>query len=364
MTEQVDSIVIGAGVVGLAVARELALAGRDVLVLEAQNAIGLGVSSRSSEVIHGGMYYPPGSLRAKLCVPGNRLIRQFAADHHVDFQMVGKLIVATCDEEAASLDAILAKGHANGVTGLTMISGQQALDMEPDLKCVKALWSPDTGIIDSHGLMLALQGEIEALGGQVVLNAPVNGGHAVDGGFVLQVGGADPMTLQAAQVVLATGLSAPRLGQALGLARAPQGYLCKGNYFSLVGKTPFRHLVYPVPMRDGLGVHFTMDLQGRGRFGPDVEWIESEEYQVTESRAAVFLDAVTRYWPGALGRELAPAYAGVRPKIYASHEAPADFWVHGQQDHGVPGVVALYGIESPGLTSSLALAQMVRGLLS
>ena len=364
MTEQVDSIVIGAGVVGLAAARELAMAGRDVLVLEAQNAIGLGVSSRSSEVIHGGMYYPPGSLRAKLCVPGNRLLRQFATDHHVDFHMVGKMIVATCDEEVAALDGILAKGQANGVTGLTFISGQQALEMEPDLKCVKALWSPDTGIIDSHGLMLALQGEIEALGGQVVLNAPVTGGHAVDGGFMVQVGGADPMTVQASRLVLAAGLSAPRLGQVLGLPKAPQGYLCKGNYFSLVGKTPFRHLVYPVPMRDGLGVHFTMDLQGRGRFGPDVEWIEAEDYHVTETRAAAFLDAVTRYWPGAQGRELAPAYAGVRPKIYAPHEPPADFLVQGPRDHGVPGVVALYGIESPGLTSSLALAQMVRELLS
>ena len=364
MTEQVECVVIGAGVVGLAVARALGQAGREVMVLEAQNAIGTGISSRSSEVIHGGMYYPQDSWRARLCVPGNQMLRDFAAAHNVDFRMTGKLIVAAEDAEIPALEAIAARGAANHVPGLTMLTGAQACAMEPALRCVRALWSPHTGIIDSHGLMLALQGQVEHLGGQVVLNAPVVGGQAQGDGFVLEVGGAEPMRLRARRVVLAAGVSAPRLGRVLGLRAVPQDYLCKGNYFTLAGKMPFRHLVYPVPLRDGLGVHYTLDLQGRGRFGPDVEWIETPDYQVDAARAPAFLGAVIRYWPDAAGRELVPAYAGIRPKIYAPDQPAADFLIQGERQHGALGVVALYGIESPGLTSSLALARVVTEMLS
>lgn len=364
VTESVDCIVIGAGVVGLAIARTLAQSGREVLVLEAGNAVGTGVSSRSSEVIHGGMYYPQNSLRARLCVQGNVLLRQFAAASGVDFKMVGKLIVATDEDEIPALDAILAKGQANGVVNLVAIPGVEARQWEPDLKCVKALWSPDTGVIDSHGYMMALLAEIEASHGQVVLNAPVLGGQPVDGGFKVEVGGAEAVTLLARTVVLSAGLSSPKLGRAFGLKSVPQDYLCKGNYFTVLGKMPFSRLVYPVPMRDGLGVHYTLDLHGRGRFGPDVEWIETEDYQVDAARSADFQRAISHYWPGVAGRELAPAYAGIRPKIYAPHQNAADFMIHGPQQHGALGLIALYGIESPGLTSSLALAEMVRGMLS
>ena len=364
MSEKVDCVVIGAGIIGLAAARALSQGGRDVLVLEAQGAIGMGISSRSSEVIHAGMYYPRDSIRAKHCILGNGLLRQFAADHGVDFQMVGKLIVATDEEEVPALEAILSRGQANGVAGLVRMTGQDAVSMEPELKCVKALWSPDTGIIDAHGIMLALTAEIEQHGGQVVLNAPVVAGQAVEGGVEIAVGGAEPMTLMATSVVLAAGLSSPKIGRALGLGNVPADYLCKGNYFSLVGKMPFSHLVYPVPVQDGLGVHYTMDLNGRGRFGPDVAWVASESYDVDAAKASAFLDAITHYWPGAAGRELAPAYAGIRPKIYASHQPAADFMIHGREQHGALGVVALYGIESPGITSSLALAQLVTEMLS
>ena len=288
----------------------------------------------------------------------------FAAAHHVDFQMVGKLIVAAEADEIPALDAILAKGKANGVENLVPITGAEACDLEPGLRCVQALWSPDTGIIDSHGLMLALQAEIERLGGQVVLNAAVIGGGATEQGVELAVGGADPMTLLARHVVLSAGLASPRLGRALGVRAVPQDYLCKGNYFTLTGKMPFRHLVYPVPMRDGLGVHYTMDLNGGGRFGPDVEWVDALDYQVSADRAPAFLAAIGHYWPDASGRELVPAYAGIRPKIYAPDQPAADFMVQGADSHGVPGMVALYGIESPGLTSSLALAELVAEMLS
>jgi len=358
--ERIDCAVIGAGVIGLAVARALALAGREVLVLEAQNAIGGGISSRNSEVIHAGMYYPAGSLKARLCVRGNKLLRDFAAGHGVSFSMCGKLIVATDDAEEAKLADILAKGQANGVTGLSAIPAAQAREMEPNLSCQAALFSADTGIVDVHGLILALQGALEAQGGTVVLQAPVMGGRAGEDGVLLQVGGAEPMALLAKTVVVAAGLSGCALGRALGLANVPQDYLCKGNYFTLTGKMPFSRLVYPVPVAAGLGVHYTLDMAGRGRFGPDVEWVEAEDYMVDPGRGDQFYAAIRRYWPGLADGALEPGYAGIRPKISGPAEAAADFVVHGPDQHGAPGVVALYGIESPGLTASLALAELVK----
>ncbi len=362
--ERVDCVVIGAGVVGLAVARALAHAGREVIILEAEGAIGTGISSRNSEVIHAGMYYPAGSLKARLCVAGNRMLRDYAASRGVPHKMVGKLIVATDEAEAAQLDGILAKGKANGVEGLAPISAAHAREMEPDLACVAALWSPATGIVDTHGLMLSLLGEAEERGAALAVKSPVVAGRPTGRGMLVSVGGAEPTTLLARQVVLAAGLAAPRLGAALGLANVPPAYLCKGNYFTLAGRTPFSRLVYPVPVAAGLGVHFTLDLGGRGRFGPDVEWLADEDYRVDPRRGDSFYAAIRRYWPGLADGALEPAYAGIRPKISAEGQPAADFLIHGPAETGQPGVAALYGIESPGLTSSLAIAKLVGELLA
>jgi L-2-hydroxyglutarate oxidase LhgO len=363
MAERIDCAVIGAGVVGLAVARALALSGREVVVLEAEGAIGTGISSRNSEVIHAGMYYPKDSLRARLCVRGNKLLRAYCAKRGVEHRMVGKLIVATDDAEAAQLAAILDKGRANGVDGLRAIPVEQAREMEPQLNCTAALWSPDTGIVDTHGLMLSLRGEIEDRGGAIAFHAPVVGGRATGEGMELQVGGAEPMTLAAKSVVLAAGLDAPAIGRLLGLAGVPQDHLCKGNYFTLTGRMPFQRLVYPVPVAAGLGVHYTLDLGGRGRFGPDTQWVTERDYTVDARRGDGFYAAIRRYWPGLPDGALEPAYAGIRPKISAEGEPQRDFLVQGPQDSGAAGVVALYGIESPGLTSSLALAELVAEML-
>lgn len=362
--ERVDCVVIGAGVVGLAVARALAQTGREVIILEAEGAIGTGISSRNSEVIHAGMYYPAGSLRARLCVAGNRMLRDYASTRGVPHRMTGKLIVATNEAEAAQLDTILARGKANGVEGLAPVSAAHAKEMEPDLNCVAALWSPSTGIVDTHGLMLSLLGEAEERGAALAVKSPVTGGRPTDGGMLLSVGGVEPTTLLARRVVLAAGLAAPRLGGVLGLANVPPAYLCKGNYFTLTGRTPFSRLVYPVPVAAGLGVHFTLDMGGRGRFGPDVEWLEAEDYRVDPRRGDSFYAAIRRYWPGLPDGALEPAYAGIRPKISAEGAPAADFMIHGPAETGLPGVAALYGIESPGLTSSLAIAKLVGELLA
>ena len=360
MTERIDCAVIGAGVAGLAIARALAWAGREVVVLEAAGAIGTGVSSRSSEVIHAGMYYAADSLKARLCVAGNRMLRAYAAERGVPFAMVGKLIVATDAAEAAALGAILERGRANGVVGLHAIPAAEARSLEPQLACQAALLSPDTGIIDSHALMLALQGDAEARGAVIAFRSPVSGGHLAESGAVLEVGGAEPSRLAARLVVVAAGLDSPRVARALGLPRVPRDHLCKGNYFTLSGRMPFSRLIYPVPVAAGLGIHYTLDLGGRGRFGPDVEWVDSIDYGVDPRRAQSFYGAIRRYWPNLADGRLEPAYAGIRPKIQGPGEPPRDFVIDGPAQHGAPGVVALYGIESPGLTSCLALAELVK----
>ena len=333
-------------------------------MLEAANAIGTGVSSRNSEVIHAGMYYPPGSLKARHCVAGNRMLRAFAAGHGVPFKMVGKLIVATSPDEERILDNILATGRANGVEGLRAIDAGEACALEAALVCTAALYSPATGIVDSHAYMLALQGDAGDHGAAIAFGTPVIGGSATERGIELVLGDRDSTHLSARRLVIAASLSACRIASLLGLPGVPPAYLCKGNYFALTGKMPFSRLVYPVPVAAGLGVHYTVDLGGRGRFGPDVEWIAQEDYVVDPARADAFYAAVRRYWPALPDGALQPAFAGIRPKIQAPGEPARDFVISGPADHGVPGVVALYGIESPGLTSSLSLADHVRDLLA
>jgi len=360
--ENIDCAVIGAGVVGLAIARALASSGREVVVLESREAIGTGISSRNSEVIHAGMHYPRDSLKARFCVAGNAMLRDFAASRNVPFRMVGKLIVAVDADEEKELAGLYRLGCANKVSGLELISGAEAARMEPELRCTMALVSPNSGIVDVHALMLALQGEAEARGAVVALKSPVQGGRALDDGVLVKIGGLEPAEIMAKTVVIAAGLNACRLGRAFDLPGVPTPYLCKGNYFGLSGNAPFQRLIYPIPESASLGLHYTCDLAGRGRFGPDAEWIQTENYDVDPKRAELFYRAIRRYWPGVAGRTLEPAYAGIRPKIHAPGTPRPDFMIAGPQQHGAPGIIALYGIESPGLTSSLALAQYVRDM--
>ena len=368
--EQVDAVVVGAGVVGLAVARALALAGREVIVLEAENAFGTGISSRNSEVIHAGIYYPTGSLRATLCVQGNRLLYDYCASHGVAHQRCGKLIVATNVDEMAALDRLRATAAANGVHDLQPLSAAQAIALEPALHCVGALLSPSTGIVDSHGLMLALLGDAERAGAVLALGARVQGGRITPQGIELDVNtaGTDAMTLRAACVVNSAGLDAPALARTLtGLAPAqvPRERLAKGCYFTLSGRAPFSRLVYPAPGQSShLGVHLTLDLGGQARFGPSFRWVDQLDYSVDPAEAEAFYAEVRRYWPALADGTLQPGYAGLRPKISGPGEPAADFRIDGAETHGVAGLVNLFGIESPGLTASLAVADRVAGMLS
>jgi L-2-hydroxyglutarate oxidase LhgO len=387
--EDVDCVVVGAGVVGLAVGRALALAGREVLVLEAADGIGTGTSSRNSEVIHAGIYYPQGSLKAQLCVRGKALLYDYCEARGVAHRRCGKLIVATSEAQVAQLDAIRAKAAANGVDDLALLSSAQARAMEPQLACVAALHSPSTGIVDSHGLMLALQGDLEHAGGLVALHAAVaradcsaaragaesgtaragaesGTARAGAGGIVLDM--ADGTRLRARTVVNAAGLGAPALArrfEGLDARHVPTPYFAKGNYFILSGRSPFSRLIYPVPEAAGLGVHLTIDLGGQAKFGPDVQWVDSPDDLVVDPRRGdAFYAEVRRYWPGLPEGALSAGYAGMRPKISGPGEATADFMIQGSAGHGVPGLVNLFGIESPGLTSSLAIGEAVRELLS
>ncbi|MFZ5783102.1 MAG: NAD(P)/FAD-dependent oxidoreductase [Pseudomonadota bacterium] len=363
--ETVDCVVIGAGVVGLAVARAIALAGREVIVVEAAEGIGTETSSRNSEVIHAGIYYPRGSLMARTCVAGRRMLYAYCAAHGVPHVNCGKLIVATNDAESERLAEIKGRAEANEVEGMRLLTAAEAMAMEPNLRCTAALLSPSTGIIDSHSYMLALQGDAEASGAMFAFHSPVMRGRVVDGGVELEVGGAEPMNLRCRLVVNAAGLHAPALAHKIAGMPAdhiPAAYYAKGNYFTLAGRSPFSRLIYPVPVPGGLGVHITVDLGGQAKFGPDVEWIDSIDYTVDPHRADKFYAAVRRYWPGLKDGALQPGYAGIRPKIVPPGAPAQDFTLQGPREHGVPGLIHLFGIESPGLTASLALAEQVRDL--
>ena len=360
--ESVDCVVAGAGVVGLAVARALALAGREVIILDAAEGIGTETSSRNSEVIHAGIYYPAGSLMARFCVAGRKAVYAYCAAKGVPHRNCGKLIVATDADEDALLAGIKRRAEANGVEGMRILTAAEAIALEPNLSCTSALLSPVTGVIDSHAFMLSLQGDAENAGAVSVFHCPVAGGRAVRGGIEVDVGGADPMTLRCRLLVNSTGLHAPGLASRIaGMPpdRIPAAYYAKGNYFTLSGRSPFSRLIYPVPVPGGLGVHLTIDLGGQARFGPDVQWIDAIDYTVDASRADNFYAAVRKYWPALKDGALQPGYAGIRPKIVPRGAPAQDFVVQGPQTHGVPGLINLFGIESPGLTASLALAEHV-----
>lgn len=365
MTDTVDCLVIGAGVIGLAVARACARSGRDTLLVEAQDAIGTGTSSRNSEVIHAGIYYPQGSLKARLCVEGRQALYQYCESHGVAHRRCGKLIVATRDSQIDALRRIATAAAANGVTDLRWLDRREAQGREPELQCVAALESPSTGIIDSHGLMLALLGDMEQAGGLLALRSPVLGGQAMpagESGVLLRIGGDEPMEIIARQVINCAGLHAQAVAARIdGLppASIPAGRYAKGNYYALSGKAPFSHLIYPIPEPGGLGVHLTLDLGGQARFGPDVEWVDAIDYTVDPARADGFYAAIRRYWPGLPDAALHPSYAGIRPKLATPAGQDADFVIQDAASHGAPGLINLYGIESPGLTSCLAIARAV-----
>ena len=362
--EKLDAVVVGAGVVGLAVARALAIAGREVVILEAEEALGTHTSSRNSEVIHAGIYYPKGSLKARACVAGRSLLYEYCVERGVPHRRSGKLIVAADDSQLGELENIQKKAHANGVTDVVWLTRAQALALEPELACAAALYSPSTGIVDSHALMLAYLGDAEARGAMLALRSPLQRVEARGDGFVLHVAGSEPV--QCAALVNSAGLRAPSVARNVEGYRAqlaPKELYAKGNYYSLARRAPFSRLVYPVPEPGGLGVHVTLDLAGQARFGPDVQWVEKIEYSVDPRRAERFYAAIRRYWPGLPDGALAPAYSGIRPKTAGPGEPAPDFEIQGPRRHGVPGLVHLYGIESPGLTASLALAEAVRAEL-
>ena len=364
MTNKVDCVVVGAGVVGLAVARALALQGREVLVLEAADAIGTGTSSRNSEVIHAGLYYAQGSFKARLCVQGRALMYAYCAERNVPHRRCGKLVVATSVEQLPALRAVQAHALGNGVA-LDWLERDSARALEPALECVAALHSPETGIVDSHGLMLALQGDLENAGGIVALNSPL--AHAQCAQNAIELAAEDGTRLAARTVVNAAGLAAPVLAaRFVGLdpAHVPKARFAKGNYFTLSGRAPFSRLIYPVPEAAGLGVHLTLDLGGQAKFGPDVQWVDSpDDLVVDATRGDGFYAEVRKYWPGLRDGALVPGYAGIRPKVFGPQEAISDFVIQGPSVHGVPGLVNLFGIESPGLTSTLAIAGHVAGLI-
>ncbi len=364
MAEQVDCVVVGAGVVGLAVARALALRGREVLVLEAAHTFGTGTSARNSEVIHAGLYYPQGSLKARLCVQGRDWLYAYCAERGIPHQRCGKLVVASSDAQREALQAVQAHALGNGVA-LQWLERDAARALEPALECVAALHSPDTGIVDSHALMLALLADVEQSGGMLAVNSAV--AHMQYAQSAINVIANDGTCLQAATVVNAAGLAAPALAcntQGLDLAWVPQPRYAKGNYFTLAGRAPFSRLIYPVPESAGLGVHLTLDLGGQARFGPDVQWVDApDDLSVDPARGLAFYAEVRKYWPDLPDGALVPGYAGIRPKVGFGAALATDFVVQGPAEHGVAGLVNLFGIESPGLTSALALGEYVAYLL-
>lgn len=358
--ESVETVVIGAGVVGLAAARALAMTGREVIVLEAAGQIGSVTSARNSEVIHAGIYYSTGSLKARLCVAGREMLYRYCADHSVGHRRCGKLIVATSEDEHRGFETIAARARANGVDDLRLITAREAMAMEPDLHCTMALLSPSTGIVDSHGLMVSLLGDAESGGAMLALNTPVHDLSQVPGGFRIDTGGETPMSLIAREVVIAAGHgTVPLASGILPPSAVPGAWFARGCYFKLGQRAPFTHLIYPAPVSGGLGVHLTLDLAGQARFGPDVEWVEAEDYTLDPARGEDFYAAIRRYWPDLPDNGLHPDYTGVRPKITGPGTPAADFRI----ERPLPGLVSLYGIESPGLTACLAIADLVEELL-
>jgi len=359
--ETADCVVVGAGVVGLATARALARKGREVLILESEDAFGTATSSRNSEVIHAGIFYTHGSLKERLCIEGRDKLYSFCDTYGVTYKRTTKLVYATDESELPNLKKLLAHAANSGVY-MTWMGREDVKRVEPNLQCAAALHSPLTGIIDSHAYMLALLGDAEHHGAAIAYNSPVTGGHGEDDGVVLHVGGAEGMSLKARTVVNCAGLGAQALGRAMGGIKegsVPPQHYAKGNYFYLSGKPPFTRLIYPLPGHASLGMHYTLDLAGQGRFGPDLEWTDKIDYQVTESREPLFYEAIRKYWPGLPDGALRPGYSGIRPKIQGPGDPSKDFVIQTPAETGVNGFVALYGIESPGLTSSLAIADYV-----
>jgi L-2-hydroxyglutarate oxidase LhgO len=359
-------LVVGAGVIGLAIARAAALRGHEAIVAEAEGQIGTGISSRNSEVIHAGIYYPTGSLRAIHCVRGRRMLYAYCASHGIPHNKCGKLIVAAAPAELGKVEMLMKLGLANGVEGLRLLDGVEARRLEPALACVAAALSPETGIVDSHRYMLALRGDLEDSGGAIAFHTPVERLVPTGRGWAVRFGGAEPGALAVDAVVNAAGLGAQALARATeGYAaeRVPKLVLAKGNYFQYAGRPVFSRLIYPAPVEGGLGTHVTLDLAGRMRFGPDVEWIDRVTYDVDPHRADRFYASIRTYWPDLPDNSLVPDYCGIRPKLSGPGEPPVDFVIDGPADHGLAGLVHLYGIESPGLTSALSLAQEVVSML-
>lgn len=367
MSFDFDAVVVGAGAVGLACGRALSNRGLTVLVLEKEGHIGQGVSSRNSEVIHGGLYYPTGSLKARLCVEGRRALYAFLESHKVDHWKCGKLVVATEEAEVERIEAIFRQATTNGVEGLEHLTGAQARALEPELNAHAAILSPESGVFDSHGYMLALQGEIEDVGGSVVVSTPFERAEALPGGgFSVTAGGEGGATLTCRLLVTAAGLGAQDAAariEGFPADRIPTGHFGKGVYFRLTGPAPFNRLIYPPPIAGALGTHYRKDLGGQGVFGPDLVFVETEDYSVDPDKRDEFAHYIARFWPGVAAERLTPDYAGIRPKLHGPGETQPDFQLRGASDHGIEGLVALFGIESPGLTSSLAIGEEVAGML-
>jgi L-2-hydroxyglutarate oxidase LhgO len=363
MSFDTDIIIVGAGAVGLATGMAMAKRGHETIVIEREAAIGQGVSSRNSEVIHAGLYYPTGSLKARLCLAGRRSLYSFLDSHQIDHQCCGKLVVATRAEEDAGLDEILKQGQANGVEGLQRLTGAEARALEPELNATSAILSPLSGVMDSHAYMDALAGEISRHGGAIAVNTPFIGASPIkDGGFVIRTGGDQATELTSRYLIIAAGLGAQAGAETIDTYPAeaiPQLHYGKGVYFTCAGKTPFKRLIYPLPIPGALGTHYRCDLGGQARFGPDLDYVDALDYSVDPERAPAFYETIRRFWPGLKDDALIADYAGIRPKLHGPGKPQPDFRIDGVAQHGMAGLIALFGIESPGLTSSLAIGEEV-----